>query len=40
MCLQNYNLLTRPYTNMPASLNLLLALYCYYDTNRAATPTV
>ena len=31
MCLWNYNLLTRPHANIPASLNLSLAPYCYYN---------
>ena len=29
--LWNYDLLTRPRANMPASLNLSLAPYCYYN---------
>ena len=29
--LWNYDLLTRPHANIPASLNLSLALYCYYN---------
>ena len=31
ICLWNYNLLTRPRADMPASLNLSLAPYCYYN---------